>query len=57
VKTKDVEWEIEQVWMAIEYFEKAIQNAWSVSEIYQYEQSIHALRASLRKLEDERDRD
>ena len=57
MKTKDVEWEIEQVWMAIEYFEKAIQNAWSISEVYQYEQSIYALRASLRELEDERDRD
>ena len=54
--TKNIDWEIEQLWMAIEYFELAISNAWSVQEVYHYESNIHSLRARLRTLEDERDR-
>ena len=54
--TKDMNWEIEQIWLAIEYFETAIENAWSTSEVRDYESSIHTLISRLRGLEHERDK-
>lgn len=54
--TKDMNWEIEQIWLAIEYFETAIENAWTTSEVRDYENSIHTLIGRLRGLEHERDK-
>ncbi len=53
---KDIDWEIEQMWLAIEYFETAIENAYTTSEVRDYESSIHNMRARLRTLEHERDK-
>ncbi len=53
--TKGIHWEIKQMWLAIEYFETAIENAYTTSEVRDYESSIHTMRARLRTLEHERD--
>ena len=41
--TKGIHWEIKQMWLAIEYFETAIENAYTTSEVRDYESSIHTL--------------
>lgn len=53
----DVHWEIDQVTQAIEYFETAIKDSFSIEESDRFTKTIHKLQNKLRKLEQRRDRE
>ena len=47
----DVEWEIRQLWMAIEYYEKAIENTFIKSDVEKFTSTIAELNQQIKSLE------
>ena len=52
----DIEWEINQVDMAIDYFERQIEDTFFVVDAEKFEKIIHRLNSDMKKLEKKRDR-
>lgn len=52
----DIEWEINQVDMAIDYFERQIEDTFFVVDAEKFEKIIHRLSNDMKKLEKKRDR-
>ena len=52
----DIEWEINQVNMAIDYFERQIGDTFSAIDADKFEKIIHRLSNDMKKLEKKRDR-
>ena len=47
----DVEWEIRQLYMAIEYYEKAIENTFVKSDVEKFTSTIAELKQQIESLE------
>lgn len=47
----EIEWEIEQLHLAIEYYEEAISKAFFVVQVEEYAEIIHKLNQQIKKLE------
>lgn len=50
----DIDWEIEQVWMAMDYYEEALRRSMYISEMCTYNDIINSLNKTLKQLERER---
>jgi|TARA_B100000085_G_C18476135_1_gene485232 hypothetical protein len=55
MKVSDIDWEIRQIWMAIDYYERAIENAYFRKDVEHYADMISSLMEQLRTLERKRD--
>ncbi len=55
-KKRDIDWMITQVAVAIDYYERAIDSAFSVKEVEEYEDNIHKLMSQMKELERRRDK-
>ena len=55
MKVSDIDWEIKQVWLAIDYYEQAIKNSFFKKEIESYEKTISKLNQQVKTLEKKRD--
>ena len=53
---QDVDWMITQVAVAIDYYERAIDSAFSIKEVEEYEDNIHKLMSQMKELERGRDK-
>ena len=51
----NVEWEIQQLWLAIEYYEKAIEESFSRREADGFRETVRELNVQLKELERKRD--
>lgn len=50
-----IEWEIEQIAIAIDYFERAIQQSFFTKEVEEHRKTIHKLQGQMQELERKRD--
>tara|TARA_A100001515_G_scaffold130833_1_gene118292 strand:+ start:1506 stop:1691 length:186 start_codon:yes stop_codon:yes gene_type:complete len=55
MKVSDIDWEIKQVWLAIDYYEQAIKNSFFKKEVESYEKTISKLNQQVKTLEKKRD--
>ena len=55
MKVSDIDWEIQQLWMAIDYYEKGVESTFSRREAEDFKQTIADLNGKIKKLERERD--
>ena len=51
----DIDWEIQQLWMAIEYYENARKATFSRKEADQFEKTIKKLNQQVKTLERDKD--
>jgi phage host-nuclease inhibitor protein Gam len=51
----DIEWEIQQLWMAVDYYERAIENAHFTVEVEKFRKTIASLNKQIKDLERKRD--
>ena len=51
----DIDWEIKQLWMAIDYYERAREATFSRKEANQFEETIKKLNQQVKALEKDRD--
>tara|TARA_B100000287_G_C20650308_1_gene786608 strand:+ start:896 stop:1072 length:177 start_codon:yes stop_codon:yes gene_type:complete len=47
----DTDWEIKQLWMAIDYYERAREATFSRKEAEQFEETVKRLNQQIKKLE------
>ena len=55
MKVSDIDWEIQQLCMAIEYYENATEATFSRKEAEQFEETIKKLNQQVKTLEKDRD--
>ena len=55
MKVSDIDWEIQQLWMAIEYYENAREATFFRKEAEQFEETIKKLNQQVKALEKDRD--
>ena len=55
MKVSDIDWEIQQLWMAIEYYENAREATFSRKEADQFEETIKKLNQQVKTLERDKD--
>ena len=55
MKVSDIDWEIQQLWMAIDYYERAREATFSRKEANQLEETIKKLNQQVKALEKDRD--
>ncbi len=48
---QDIEWEIQQLWMAVEYYEKAREKTFSRKEADHFVKKIHKLNKKIKELQ------
>ena len=51
----DIEWEIQQLWMAVDYYERAIENSHFTIEVEKFSKTIASLNKQIKDLERKRD--
>ena len=51
----DIEWEIRQLWMAVDYYERAIENSFFRAEVEKFSETIASLNKQIKDLERKRD--
>lgn len=51
----DIEWEIQQLWMAVDYYERAIKNSHFTVEVEKFSKTIASLNKQIKELERKRD--
>ena len=51
----DIDWEIKQLWMAIDYYERAREATFSRKEADQFEETIKNLNQQIKELERKKD--
>ncbi len=51
----DIEWEIRQLWMAIDYYERAIESAYFRADVEKFSETIASLNNQVKELERKRD--
>ena len=51
----DTDWEIKQLWMAIDYYERARETTFSRKEAEKFEETIKNLNQQIKQLEREKD--
>jgi hypothetical protein len=54
-QTSDLEWEIQQLWMAVDYYERAIENSYFTGEVEKFSKTIASLNKQIKDLERKRD--
>lgn len=54
-QTSDLEWEIQQLWMAVDYYERAIENSYFTAEVEKFSKTIASLNKQIKDLERKRD--
>ncbi len=48
---EQIDWEVQQLWMAIDYYERARKETFSRNEASKFEDTIKKLNAKIKKLE------
>ena len=48
---KDIEWEVKQLWMAVEYYERAREKTFSRKEADEFVKKIHKLNKRIKELQ------
>ena len=51
----DIEWELRQLWMAVDYYERAIQNTFFKADVEKLGETIASLIMQIKDLERKRD--
>ena len=51
----DIEWELRQLWMAVDYYERAIQNTFFRKDVEKFSETIASLNKQIKDLERKRD--
>ena len=51
----DIEWELRQLWMAVDYYERAIQNTCFRADVEKFSETIASLNKQIKELERKRD--
>tara|TARA_A100001515_G_scaffold57115_1_gene45048 strand:- start:2896 stop:3081 length:186 start_codon:yes stop_codon:yes gene_type:complete len=51
----DIEWELRQLWMAVDYYERAIQNTFFKADVEKFNETIASLKKQIKDLERKRD--
>ncbi len=51
----NVEWELRQLWMAVDYYERAIQNTFFKADVLKFKETIASLNKQIKNLERKRD--
>ena len=51
----DIEWELRQLWMAVDYYERAIQNTFFKADVEKFNETIVSLKKKIKELERKRD--
>jgi len=50
----DIEWELRQLWMAVDYYERAIENTFSRADVEKFSETIASLNKQIKDLERKR---
>ena len=51
----DIEWKLRQLWMAVDYYERAIQNTFFRKKVEKFREAIASLNKQIKDLERKRD--
>lgn len=51
----DIEWKLRQLWMAVDYYERAIQNTFFRKKVEKFSETIESLNKQIKDLERKRD--
>ena len=51
----DIDWDLRQLWMAVEYYERAIENTFFIKDVEKFSETIASLNKQIKDLERKRD--
>ena len=54
-KMSNIEWEISQLWIAVDYYERAIENTCFRKDVEEFSETIASLNKEIKDLERKRD--